>query len=671
MTTQEKFGKGKKISALELAKQSRLALRTSSVNVGVLATQPEVVGKIIDNLIPKAILDTGEIIIRFDTKTINLPHDGDGWALWGRKGTAGPISVIDEDDFGTIITRPEFLDIKAPAAVADLPDDDVTKASTNWQYQFVFYTGVNGNPDYTGWFSVEIDRNAPEQDKASGMKLPPNRVDFTNLPVGADIDDDWLEANDALRFTVYVGYEFSRPDDEIDVFIGTNYGVGTPVHTQALSSPDVAVPRDKLPPDDSMYFLWYVLRDVVGNSSANSYARQFNVKRRPQPRLIECYIPTGIDPDPVDLEDLKGRIYLNVPYTENGNPTDTIRPSISNGTLTYTLVAQQLGQPTVPPKELQFEIPVNRLLSLWGTSTAALAITAQYQFTRGVEPAKNSVPTKSALDFSYRGPENPGFPGNENIDMVKVTVTGASGTPNHIIGSDRGNDATISTPMIASGTTWTLVGDEVARLWLDGKELDDQLITDTADPLTFTIDKDAVDAITAGKKIAYWTIEGASAVNVIKSPDTEVTFDNALIELEPPTVRLYNNNVSCRYLTPTFELPVTVPIDATHMPAGTVVTLRSVGTTDDKGLDEITGTEFTDTYTIQAGDTVSFVKNIQPYLTKLKPIQPPFSSGLPNGYIKIWYEVPISGIANPSKTFFNVVSLLNDSNRYCEGTPTD
>ncbi|QAY93549.1 hypothetical protein [Pseudomonas sp. ACM7] len=85
MTIQEKFSKGTKLTAQEIAKRARLALRTSTVNVGITAEAPIIVGKIVDDLIPKAILDPGPMTVRFDTKTIVAPHDDDEWELYQRK----------------------------------------------------------------------------------------------------------------------------------------------------------------------------------------------------------------------------------------------------------------------------------------------------------------------------------------------------------------------------------------------------------------------------------------------------------------------------------------------------------------------------------------------------------------------------------------------------------
>lgn len=668
MTIQEKIGKGKKLTSQEIAKRARLALRTSAVNVGLTATAPIIVGKIVDDLIPKAILDTGEMTVRFDTSTVDVPHDADEWELYQHKGTSGVDTLIASDKFGPVAGRPQLLDI--PVDTTTLDDDDLTKSSTTYQVRFIFFKGNDGNPDRLPWVTAEIDRTAPEQDKLSGIKFKPERVVFQNLPLPATIDDDWLSNNTELSLTINTAYDFYRSDDVIDVYIGTNYGVGTPVYTQALTSSTVSIPRDDLPPLDSLYYIWYILRDVVGNESSPSLSGSFTVRRRPPPVLIPCEIPKGILPDVIDLEDLETPVYVNVRYTTNGQANDQIVPTVTNGTLPISLASQSLGTDTA--RTLQFPISTSRLLALWGNATAEVSIVASYQFARGLEQLRPSVDTRSALDFTYRGPVNPVFPERENPDMARVTVLGASNTPNHIIADDRGQDADISTPMIIAPNPWLPVGDETARLWFDGKEVDAQLLSaGSVTDLTFTMDKSIIDAAGPGKKIAYWTIEETGGRNVIKSPDTEVTIDNVRVSLPAPTVRLFNGFVSCRHLTLDFQLPVTVTIDQTYMPTNTEVTVKSVGTEDAQGLKEIEETRFETKYRIDGSETGGvFTVNIQPYVDKLKPIQPPRSSGLPNGYIKIWYEVTIFGVPTPSTDFFNQVSLLNDSGNYCEGTPT-
>ncbi|WP_202368099.1 hypothetical protein [Pseudomonas sp. MWU318] len=668
MTIQEKIGKAAKLTQQEIAERSRTALRSSTLNLGRLAEQPIIVGKIVDNLIPKAILDPGPMIVRFDTTTIMNPHADDAWALYQRKGESGSMDLIKEDYFGPVAGRPQFLDVEVTTTA--LVDDDLIKGSTNYQYQFFHFKGEDGNPDRLPWVHAEIDRIAPEQDKATGRKFQPEQALFTNLPARGTIDDKWLAENEFLTFTVNRNYEWYRPDDRIFVYINQNYGTGTSIYNQVLSSDTVSIPRDLLPKLDSSYYLWYELADVVGNLSAAAFSSLFKVQRRPPPSLLDCVIPKGISPDVVDLKDLEGPVYLNVPYTINGQENDRIIPRVGSIKFSTGLGNQPLGADTT--RTLQFPISISRLLAMWDNATAPVPIVANYNFSRGVEPLVPSTDTNSALDFTYRGPVNPVFPELENPDMTKVTVLGQSATPNHITADDRGKDVDISTPMITPPTTWVPLGDETAKLWFNGVAVHSELLSAGAvAPLTYTMDSALIDAA-APETYAWWTIEETGGRNVMKSPDQKVTIENVRINLPQPTVRLFNGFVSCRYLTiPDFELPVTVPIDPTHMPTGTVVTLKSVGTKDALGQEVISGTEYSDTYTIIGSETGGvFVKNIKPYREKLKPIQPPAGSGLPRGYIKIWYEVRILGVVTPSAHFLNEVSLLNDSNQYCEGTPT-
>ncbi|OAB54413.1 hypothetical protein [Pseudomonas thivervalensis] len=664
---------GEVLTLQQIARRSRSALRIPTSDSGVLLDPPEIVGQIIDDLIPKSVLDTGEMTVRFQTSDIATPHDLDEWELRERKAPdTGNGRLVDDGQFGPVLGRPTEINIPVPTV--SLVDDDVSKASTTYEYRFIHFKGADGNPDRSDWFPAEIDRYAPEHDKRSNMKLKPEAAVFVNLAPSEEIDDEWLANNSTLDLNINIAYDFYREDDLVHVYAGTNYGGGTPVHTQALtSSGEVSVPTTAIPQLDGQYYVWYVLEDVVGNISEDAFPSAYYVRRRPRPQLIDSYIPKGILPDVVDLEDLTSPVYVEVPYTTNGQDTDRIIPKIVNfnGSTDFYLGSQELG-PDTPNKKLQFHVTTSKLVGLWGSSTAETAVFTEYQFSRTTETPVPSNPVESALDFSYRGPVNPIFPGLENPNMVRVTVVavGGSGTPNHITADDRGKPATISTPMVDASSQWLPIGDEIARLWFNGVEVHSANLTaGSLAPLTFQMTAADIDAAGVGKKLAHWTIEEAGGRNVMRSYPTEVQVDAVRVVFLEPTVRLFNGFVSCRYLVDNYELPVTVPIDPVYMPTGTVVTLKSVGTTDEFGLDEIPGTDYSGEYVIKGTETGGqFEKNIEPYLTKLKPIQPPHSSGLPNGYIKIWYEVDVGGVLTPSLEFINEVSLLNNSFQYCDGT---
>ena len=660
---------GKPQSAVALGKSSRLALRTSNVNVGVRLADPEFVGLLPGRLLPKTIIDSGTAQVRFLTSTILTPEDNDLYELYQRKGPGGTETMIADDDLGLVAGRqPEVL-ISVPTAA--LLDDDVNKFSTTWEFQLSVLNGKNGNRDDSNWFTVEIDRNPPEVDKGSGTKFQPERAVYLNLP-NKTVDDAWLANNEFLQISINRSYEFYNASDTIHVYSGPTYGTGKLLHTQRLTADTVEVPSAELPKTDSREYLWYTLTDATGNISELAVANDYQISREPLPIFHDCEFPQGISPDPIDLNDLQGTVYLNVKRPDNAQDTDRIAAAVTNGTLSVGLGIRVLGAATV----LQFPITTSRLLALWDNATAAVTINGSYKFFRGTDPEVAPPGTASEINLLAPGPSNPGFPDIKNPNMVEVTVVGASGTKNHITASDRLADITFSTPMIKTGDTWVPVAGDIARFLINGEEIADFALTagDT-DPLTHTMKSDEFDAIIGapGQKQAYWTIENsATSPAVIESLNTAVQVDLAKVDLVAPTVRLFNGYVSCAYLTrPDRELPVTVTIDAVNMPKDTVVTVYSEGYEDPLGTKKILGTEFSDTYTVLGTENpAEFVLNVKPYLTKLKPIQPPFSSGLPNGYIKVWYSILISGAPNPSEEFFNEVSLLNSSNNYCEGTPT-
>ena len=153
-----------------------------------------------------------------------------------------------------------------------------------------------------------------------------------------------------------------------------------------------------------------------------------------------------------------------------------------------------------------------------------------------------------------------------------------------------------------------------------------------------------------------------------------MTVKENLTQLPAPSAPVYRLGdgtlvVNCRSLTVEGTnrwLPVTVSTDSVHMPAGTVVTVHSVGTTDAAGLIVIPGTEFSEKYTVTGREVGGEFQVKVPYLNKIKPIQPPQESGLPSGFIRIRYSLLVGGEPTKSHAFLHGVRLLNSSGDYCE-----
>ena len=149
MNVKSTVGSGQILTLQELGKRSRLSLRASKVNVGIKLADPEIVGLIIDRLVPKAVLDPGPVKVKFKTNAILDPQDGDEWELYQRKGPSGSQTMVDSGTFGPVAGRPVEVDIDVPTA--SLVDDDTSKASTTWEFKLITFRGDNGNPDESNW----------------------------------------------------------------------------------------------------------------------------------------------------------------------------------------------------------------------------------------------------------------------------------------------------------------------------------------------------------------------------------------------------------------------------------------------------------------------------------------------------------------------------------------
>ncbi|XVN15365.1 hypothetical protein QZH47_02830 [Pseudomonas corrugata] len=115
MTVQSKLIdlNGEQLTRQEVAKRSRLAARALS---NPLTAPPQegasIDDQLVDNLIPKSVLDSSQMIVRFDNSKIPVPHDDDEWELYQRKGgDTGAGTEIAQDVFGQAVGRPAETEI--------------------------------------------------------------------------------------------------------------------------------------------------------------------------------------------------------------------------------------------------------------------------------------------------------------------------------------------------------------------------------------------------------------------------------------------------------------------------------------------------------------------------------------------------------------------------------
>ncbi|MGE8179354.1 hypothetical protein [Pseudomonas fluorescens] len=684
MTAKESLGPVSKLStAQSIAKQSRSNYRSFNF-AGPKANnpKPEIDGLIEEGLATKTLLDTPALTVKL--MGVIGEHDNDSAELVLYDQRNG-----DEPEGGVVIGAevslpplPRTYPIDFPLQTDRLHDDNRGEFSTFYKLRFRVYGGGTGNADNSNPLELRIDRFAPYQSKIDGVRSSGPKPVYRNVPDGV-IDDAWFKLNTELQLTIDTSYPFYRTNDIVKVYVSDTYSdTAPPTPTYSTTLPPsglVNIPVSDLgSPTTGKYYVYYNLTDSVGNISKVSFANVLEVNLRPEPVLFAPTIPKAVLPDVLDLKDFETPVHVIVKRPLHALDDDYIILYADSDESPIQQLKMGSGA------ELRFTLNYIHLKHLITDPYAVIDTKLYFYLKRGIEPSRKSPEQPFIFDHTYRGPINPNLPETENGEMVPVDVLGESQTLNHVTADDLGKPVTIKTTVQKPGGRWESHGDERVKFWLNGKVVKEISLTGGAIPLlTYEMPPSDIEDAGPGKKIAQWSIEEDGGRNVMFSPKTEVLIDERSVTFPAPTVPTYEVDdgaggrkrvVNCRSVAGigiNRLLPVTVIIDAAHMPKDTVVTVYSIGTEDADGLVEIEGTEFDEDYTIMDGDVGGvFQVNIQPYLTKIKPIQPTADSGLPNGYIKIWYTVPVNGKPAKSREFLNEVALLNPANNYCEGTPS-
>ncbi|ROM94323.1 hypothetical protein [Pseudomonas brassicacearum] len=695
MTVNEKLTS--KLTQQRLAEQVRNNHRSfNSAIQPELHPAPKIGGLVGDGLLTKALLDQTNVTVVVES--LNEYNDGDS----GKLQLLDPSKMVqnpDEPD-GPLIplvvyegvpqdlpTTKEGYPQFFPLPSDELVDYDKVHPATRYQVRLVVNQGNTGNDVSSKALDIGVDRHAPYQSKQDGSYLRPVKSGVLNVP--DDIDDQWLENNTHLELKVDAGYQFYSSSDRIHISISTaEPGADDPLPNVVFSgnlAGDglVSIPvkdfEDEVKNDGSI-FVSYKIADEVGNDSKISFNALIQVLLRPQPEFKKPRIPIVGEGGTLDFKTLESKVYVYVDRGNHWNPTDKILLKLRRTSDGATFDVAEL--PVGTGNLLRFELTYLHLKLLPIDDETLTSTEVFYELKRGIETPRPSPAIGFITDLTKAGPVNPDLPSLTNPNMVKVGVTGASGTLNHITGPDRGKPVTIQTPMKKAGDPWVILGSEIAQLWYNGVMVHELALTGIETELTHDMSASTIDDQGTGKKYAWWTIQGDMSANKWLSEKTEVTVDAEIVEFDAPTAPTFpitddgvrKNVVNCKSLIVVGsdrQLVVTVPINATYMPAGSTVEVRSVGTTDRLGFEPIESTRFSEPHTITDSDVTAgeFKVNIKPYVTKIKPIQPTLDSGLLNGAVKIWYVVEVNGVPVPSDEFLREVRLLA-SGLYCEGTPT-
>ncbi|WP_347905923.1 hypothetical protein [Pseudomonas purpurea] len=678
MTAKQDLGTAP-LTAWELAEQSRAKLRLGADEPGSSAAETTIEGLLVDNLVPKSMLNVGAIkalLSEYVGDAINPPHDGDTYRVRLRGPNLPLTIIVPSTDLGLVADRkwPKEIDFPTDKLLDNWSTSQTS--STVYEVRIEVKSGTGNNWSTPPYVKLGVDRYQPYKNKQTDAVNQPTGGVFRSPLPGKDLDNDWLDRNTLVEVNIPVNYAFYRSDDQVEVFFSENYSQSAPsdlVFSGALpANGQVFFSVAGLTLQNKKYYLYYRLTDVSGNVSSVSRDQFIEVNVHPAAVLDKPKVPSAIKPDTLDLGDLKGTVVVEVTRPVNGLSNDKVEGFISDlaGTKKYSLGTRDLGS------QLFLTFPMyyhEHLAPLFGDAKGSVEVMAYYEHKRGIQAARPSPQETFLLNFNYAGPISEELPSDTNKNMVNVTVIGASNVPNKLTAEDLKGAVYISTPMVEAGNGWKSGANERVFMWYGGKQVFQKNLEGDETELRATITREILEEVGSGIIKANWTIEYPNQPNRMSSQLQTVTVEEASVTFPPPTIPIEDGDVvNCEALGGDEEstdrwLKVEVDVDPLYM-QNKVVVVRSIGTLDKEGLQPILGTEFYGPYTVGGAET-EFAVDIKPYLQYIKPIQPAPGSGQPNGYIKVWYEVPVGGQTIPSASVIKEVDLIGDGH-YCEGTPT-
>lgn len=377
---------------------------------------------------------------------------------------------------------------------------------------FVTNTGVeNRNESLEQLFY--IDRTPPSPN------LDPQAL---GLPAGITepgvITKEYLDANPSITLPV-PDYVAAWEGDTIQVY---EFGTDTLIYEGVLwpegdtaRAPDISVPSAALLAlGGGPKQLVYKLKDRTGLPSGTSRVRPVSIQLAPRPAGLAA---PEIPQSPIDREDARRGVAINIPPYQNSNPNDDIEVTLksASGSITLPLFKYSVGTTSVGWSILANPDPR-------GVYTAEVT----YKVRRGTDSVGPSPINHMPVDLRVVGPINPIEPGPVNPDLTKLTVIGGAGTSpdNEITPADFGKPANIRFtvyPGVAPG--------HIVHFFVNGEE-----IKGTNAPLIITTEAagDIVSVEFPWAVIAklengtfpamYKVYENATTTNFQQSVDTDV-----------------------------------------------------------------------------------------------------------------------------------------------------
>ncbi|WP_283188132.1 hypothetical protein [Pseudomonas sp. PMCC200344] len=651
-------------------------------NIGPLADIAIVT--LADGLIAKSVLDTGFVTINFTRTAEEFDEDelelesglkGTTRTLWDQKIVLGPVAA-----------RPVgIIPIQLPASL--FPELPTPATPTTYEVMFQLYKEGGGVNEPSNVLEFVIDKTAPFGSKRSDangnavvtLAVPTPTPAFVNSPSDAQrtINEAWLAdpANANLNFTVNVGYQLRRLDDNLRVWLISGAQRVEVWNAAVPASGALTIANTVLRTfPNGRVRIQYQWKDLPGNESRESAASDVLTLALAQPP-VSTKGPLVPKTDPnyttaLYLDDLAGGITAIVEsaFITNAEPGDEIFITIEDAT-DATNSVNLTSQPWVANTNLTFALTYTDLSQIFNDADEPKMANIWYEIVRTGIPNAESPVQLITLAFDYAGPTNPDLPDLTNRDIVLPVVTGASNTPNDLRPGDRNSPGRFKVTLAIGQPPITSA--ELAKCYINGLPVGEFNPFEDADEFDVPVSADFISRLPIGTVDAYWTIQKAdSDKNVMKSRNQPVTVSGAAVDLPPPTIRVRNpalrDYIECYGMispTSSMVLGLQIPKDPILLPPGKTITARFAVYRDLAGTDLIAGTQDSRDYVIKAANLPDVAPVANPAIFKLaQPVRGATAYG------KYWYTTDINGQQSSNPIIKRIDNISNSFN-YCDLTP--
>jgi hypothetical protein len=649
---------------------------------GLLAERaPDVPGILVDGTLPVALIPVGSplpvIIPKWNNEHLD---DFIEFRIIKDNPPTDPFTdgtIVEEKDAGPITGRP--VEVKV---TSDWLEEDPNVPGPATYYIWAIIWLANVNPIETLPTKIIVDRTAPYQSKATGVKARPTVATWPADLLNNPINDTFIANNPSgLVMTIPKDYDnpLSPPNgDTYECWMSASYSA-TPTF--------VPVSLGELPADGKVtipieavakllgqtVYVWYQLTDFAKNVSAASVPAGKAVQLLPPPVLKAITVPKA---DPViNIQDCVDGVTVEMQRGDNVQNTDHYVVQYGD----EIIYDEEAGTAT------SYSIPVDKVViaSKYIDATGGdQSLTVTCRLSRGPIKVGNEVTVGILANLEYAGPDNPDHPSDVNPAMNPVEVYGVLNLKDELTPEDFEKNARMIIKLWDEPGKQPQDGQEV-RVYFDGKFVPPVIFLydgDEGRELTHPLPWDSVKDSAPGRVEAYWTVTTIGSVNTPKSNKTDVTFGAIKIELKEPVVeRARNGKIGCPTLfAPDYEISIAVPPDSIFLPEDAVVTVFFKGYSDFPGVTpNPEANPFSVPHTVLDTEVATgFKVRVTPFnpVIKYSTAEPDESApGTYSGAAKVWYEVNIGGSPTPTKSLesdYEVILIRTDFT-YCDGTKYD